>query len=120
MDEQKEALKRQIQTQLELLSTMEEGTEEKERETKILKDLCAIAMDHDKMNADRKADEVDRKHRTWMDYMRLGLEGAGIVVSVGVGLVTLNSVMKYEETGSFNSKASQMLLRFMQPFKKLG
>lgn len=125
MDEQKDALKRQIQTQIELLSTMEEGSEEKLRETKVLDDLYRLAIDQAKMDADFKAAKTDREvsaadrqHRIMMDYVRTGIEVvAGVTTFVGT-IAMFNTIMKFEETGTFNSKASQMLLRCMHPFKK--
>lgn len=125
MDEQKDALKRQIQTQIELLSTMEEGSEEKYRETQILEKLYQLEMEHEKMFDDREAanhnrmvNEAERQHRELFDYIQVGVKVVGGVATTVAGIVILNGVMKFEETGTLTSKASQIALRCFNPFKK--
>lgn len=125
MDEQKDTLKRQIQTQIELLSTMEEGSEEKYRETQILEKLYQLEMEHEKMIDDREAanhnrmvNEAERQHRELFDYIQVGVKVVGGVATTVAGIVILNGVMKFEETGTLTSKASQIALRCFNPFKK--
>lgn len=106
MDEMLEKLDREIDAQIENLSQLENGTEEKERATQHLTELM-------KMREAIENDKTAAKQNKKISVVDLVIKGAGVVVS-GIALVSnvwlAVQGFDFEREGSFTSKTMNNLM----------
>lgn len=106
MDEMLEKLDREIDAQIENLSQLENGTEEKERATQHLTELM-------KMRETIENDKTAAKQNKKISVVDLVIKGAGVVVS-GIALVSnvwlAVQGFDFEREGSFTSKTMNNLM----------
>lgn len=106
MDETKDMLTRQIEAEIEKLSTMEDGSEEKTATVNGINQLYRLKLEETRMEI-----EFDNQQRTQkINYI---LEGAKVVTGIASGIIIpvvfLRKGFKFEETGTYTSKTFQTL-----------
>lgn len=109
-DEMIEKLERQIGVQIENLSVMEDGSEEKAKaldELKKMQDMLLAARKFQEESSGRvKEDEArasERKDRKRDSVLGHAIQIAGIALNAAITVVFMNKGFKFEETGVFTS-----------------
>lgn len=104
MDETKEMLKRQIDTDIQNLSTMEPGSDQK---TKAVDDLVKL---YGLMSGDEKL-KNENKHR----FIQYGITGLQILAPLAFYGVWMGLGFKFEEEGVFKSRVFQSMYNKFKP-----
>lgn len=99
----KELLDERIKTDIEGLSILEAGSEQKEKEVENLTKLVKLQMDDDKSDHENE----DAQKRSVIDSAKIASEvGLGIINLVAV-CYWMRKTFKFEETGSITSAAGR-------------
>lgn len=99
----KELLDERIKTDIEGLSVLEPGSEQKEKEVENLTKLVKLQMDDDKSNRENE----DAQKRSIIDSAKIASEvGLGVINLVAV-CYWMRKTFKFEETGSITSAAGR-------------
>lgn len=128
----KDALSRQIGVEVEKLSTVEDGSDEKTKQISDLANLCRIMREEEAHEASIKIDcrQADRdyeasqqrdnelKLRRFDSIVGHGLNLLGIVTSLGFSYYWMNKGFKFETEGTYTSKTFQTLWSgFLKKFR---
>lgn len=106
MSERKERLERQLLVEIEKLSTMEDGSEEKTATINGINQMYRLIQEDSRIEAEGQTQKRDR----FISYIFRGVEIGTIVVSgIIIPVVFLNRGFKFEETGTYTSKTFQTL-----------
>lgn len=114
MDNSTEMLERQIETEIENLSTMEPGSDEKLRTVDNLTKLYKMKMDAIQFELDKKDKQEDRI----VQLVKIGGTLALSIAAIGFQHFWWCREMRFEETGSFLSQTGRDIRRF-DPLKFL-
>ncbi len=125
MDEIREMLDRQIDTEISNLTTMESGSEEKSKAIDDLAKLYKLRIEETRSEYDfeKSCQEAQLKTEQLMDqdkdrYFRIGLEAVGIVIPLIFYGRWMNKGFKFEETGTFTSTTFRGLFSKFKPTRK--
>lgn len=116
MDETKELLTKQIETEIRNLSVVS-GEEKSEAIDEVSK-LYRLKIEETKAEAEAKAREVelnDQKKDRWISH---GITAAGTILTFGFNWVWMRRVLKFEETGAFSSNAFRWLQNGIKHLKR--
>lgn len=132
----KEALERQIKTEIENLALLETGKEEKTRAVSDLSELCQIIREDEKASADyqikmkeliQQRNESFNENSIRHDEIRSkffesiighAVTGIGIGASLAFSAYWMKQGFKFEETGTFTSQTFRTLWSgFVKKFK---
>lgn len=106
MSERKERLERQLLVEIEKLSTMEDGSEEKTATINGINQMYRLVQEDSRIEVEGQTQKRDR----FISYIFKGVEIGTIVVSgIIIPVVFLNRGFKFEETGTYTSKTFQTL-----------
>lgn len=106
MSERKERLERQLLVEIEKLSTMEDGSEEKTATINGINQMYRLIQEDSRIEVESQTQKRDR----FISYIFKGVEIGTIVVSgIIIPVVFLNKGFKFEETGTYTSKTFQTL-----------
>lgn len=108
MDNSAEMLERQIETEIQGLSTMEPDSEEKAKAVDNLTKLHKLKIDEAKIELERKNKEDENKHRYIKLIVEVGLVGAGLAFNHHwrkAGFI-------FEEEGSIRSSTLRDIIKF--------
>lgn len=106
MSERKERLERQLLVEIEKLSTMEDGSEEKTATINGINQMYRLIQEDSRIEVEGQTQKRDR----FISYIFKGVEIGTIVVSgIIIPVVFLNKGFKFEETGTYTSKTFQTL-----------
>lgn len=106
MSERKERLERQLLVEIEKLSTMEDGSEEKTATINGINQMYRLVQEDSRIEVEGQTQKRDR----FISYIFKGVEIGTIVVSgIIIPVVFLNKGFKFEETGTYTSKTFQTL-----------
>lgn len=106
MSERKERLERQLLVEIEKLSTMEDGSEEKTATINGINQMYRLIQEDSRIEVEGQTQKRDR----FIGYIFKGVEIGTIVVSgIIIPVVFLNRGFKFEETGTYTSKTFQTL-----------
>ncbi len=118
MDQTKDMLEKQLQVEIEKISVMEDGSEEKSQTIDGINKLYRLMIDQEKNEADVEIEEIKTNTQTWIDRAKLAVD----VIAIGAPLVFYGVWMgrgfKFEETGTYTSRTFQGLTKFFKPTKK--
>lgn len=114
MDNSTEMLERQIETEIENLSILEPGSEEKTRAVDNLTKLYRMKMDSAQLELDAKNKREDR----FVQFVKVGGTLALSVAAMGFQHMWWKREMRFEETGSFLSQTGRDIRHF-DPLKFL-
>lgn len=118
MDQTKDMLERQIQVEIEKISVMEDGSEEKSRAIEGINKLYRLMIDQEKNESDVAIEEIKTNTQTWLDRAKVVVDVVAIVVPIGFYGIWMGRGFKFEETGTYTSKTFQGLTKFFKPTKK--
>lgn len=106
MSERKERLERQLLVEIEKLSTMEDGSEEKTATINGINQMYRLIQEDSRIEVESQTQKRDR----FIGYIFKSVEIGTIVVSgIIIPVVFLNKGFKFEETGTYTSKTFQTL-----------
>lgn len=118
MDQTKDILEKQLRVEIEKISVMEDGSEEKSQTIDGINKLYRLMIDQEKNEADVEIEEIKTNTQTWIDRAKLAVD----VIAIGAPLVFYGVWMgrgfKFEETGTYTSRTFQGLTKFFKPTKK--
>lgn len=109
----KDLLNEEIKTEFEKLSDTETHTEEKLMLIKNLDLLYRLKMEEAKTEAEIEDAKVQGKFQ----YLKLGVEAAGIVLPLMFYAAWMKKGFKFEETGTFTSTTFRGLFGKFKPTK---
>lgn len=129
MDEAKELLNKEIETEIRNLSVLEDGSEEKTRAVDQLNKLYRLRIDESKVETEYEmgkkklaSDEYvaleEKMSRRWTDWVRLGIEGLSVVVPVVFYGIWMRRGFEFEREGTYTSKTFQGLTKFFKPTRR--
>ena len=105
-DMTRELLSERIKTDIEGLSVLEPGSEQKEKEVENLTKLCKLCIDED----NSKRENEDARKKSIVDILKIASEvGLTAANFVFVGY-WMRKTFKFEETGSITSAAGRNML----------
>ncbi len=113
-----ETLDRQIQVEIEKLSVMEDGSEEKSRAIEGINKLYRLKIDQDKNESDALIETVKANNQTLADRAKLVIDIMGIIVPIGFYGIWMKRGFEFEKEGFYTSKTFQGLTKFFKPTKK--
>lgn len=93
----------QLKSEIQGLVVMEAGSEEKSKATDDVAKLYKLKIEEEAKAEEASAKAKDRK-------IKIGVETAGILSSLGLTCYWLSKTFKFEETGTIVSKAGQGVL----------
>lgn len=117
MDETNDLLTRQIAVEIEKLSTMEDGSDEKTATINGISQLYKVKIENERLTSDIEAQAIEQKETKKDRFIGYGLSvlKVGLPLAVYVGISLLG--FKFEETGSINSQQGRSLMTKFNPFK---
>ena len=118
MDNTKDMLTNQIDTEIQNLATMESGSEEKSKAVEDLAKLYRLKIEETKVEKECLINKDGCENQKLVDRARLGLEAAGIIIPMIFYSVWMKKGFKFEETGTFTSSTFKGLTKFFKPFKR--
>lgn len=101
MDKTKEMLTRQIETEIEKLSTMEDGSQEKAETIEGINKLYKLKLED----------------KPWFDKVKLGLEAASIVLPLMFYAVWMGRGFEFEKEGTYTSQTFRGMWNRFKPTK---
>ncbi|MGN1370923.1 MAG: hypothetical protein ACI4XM_01390 [Candidatus Coprovivens sp.] len=102
-----ELLCKEIEEEIKYLKTLEPGGEEHSRAVESLTKLYKIKMDED-----TKVDEKQKLNKDVINqYLKLGIDVAGIILPLMFYSRWMNKGFKFEETGTFTSTTFRNLFQ---------
>lgn len=133
MKELKEMLDKEIEEELNYISTLKPGSEEHSDAIDSVAKLYKLRYEQD--CKEKELGEVEKHHRAQINneficndkqlkeqkkdrYFKLGVEAAGIALPLMFYGAWINKGLKFEETGSFASTTFRGLLGKIKPTKK--
>ena len=121
-EEIKKKLEQEIESQIELLSTLESGSEERTAVLNELEILFQLDLDTMKVNHEHveKLLENDIKQEQLKDqykdrYLKVGIEAAGIVLPLVFYAFWMQKGFKFEEKGIYTSSTFRGLWNRFKP-----
>lgn len=117
MDQTKELLTRQIDTEIQSLSTMEAGSEEKTATIDGLTKLYKLKIEETKNEKDLEAQKAERDILKKDKIVGRVLDGLGIGLPLVFSAIWMKKGFKFEETGTFTSQTFRSLWGKFKPFK---
>lgn len=118
MDETKDSLIREIETEIENLSLLEDGSEEKARAIDGLTKLYKLKIEEAKNDIDSEARKEDEIVQTKDRYIRYGISAAEIILPIMFYSTWMKRGFKFEETGTFTSSTFRGLTKFFKPTRR--
>ena len=118
MDETKDSLMREIETEIENLSLLENGSEEKARAIDGVTKLYRLKIDEAKNDIDSESKKEEEMVQAKDRYARYCLSAAEIVLPIMFYSVWMRRGFKFEETGTITSSTFKGLTRFFKPTKR--
>lgn len=117
MDQTKELLTRQIDTEIQSLSTMEAGSEEKSATIDGLTKLYKLKIEETKNEKDLEAQKAERDILKKDKIVGRVLDGLSIGLPLVFSAIWMKKGFKFEETGTFTSQTFRSLWGKFKPFK---
>lgn len=102
----KEALERELISELNKLNTLDPSTDEYNKVVNNLEKLYKLHIEESKSNKD-----------DFFKWLKLGVEITGIILPLSVYAVFLGRGFRFEETGSYCSKTFSNLIGLIRPSK---
>ncbi len=116
-EEIKKMLDEEIKSEIEDLSSLNPGSEEKSAAIDDLAKLYKLKIEE----AKNEIDSTEKKNQLSEDaknrYFRLGVEAAGIILPIIFYSIWMNKGFKFEETGTFTSQTFRGLFKCFRPTK---
>lgn len=130
MDEQiKEMMEEEIKVEIENLSNLEPGSDEKSKAIDVMSKLCRLNVEVSKV--DMEADEKRRaqvceeqfkseqiRQQVKERYVRIGIAAAEIVLPLIFYGIWMRKGFKFEENGTYTSTTFRGLFNKFRPTKK--
>ena len=117
MDQTKELLTRQIDTEIQNLATMEAGSEEKTATIDGLTKLYKLRIEETKNEKELKAQEAERDILKKDKIVGRVLEGVGIGLPLVFSWIWMKKGFKFETEGTYTSQTFRTLWNRFNPFK---
>lgn len=115
MDQTNELLTRQLTEEIAKLSTMEDGSEEKTATINGISQMYKLKIEEERMKSEFKAQDLEREENRLDRIITHVLDGAKLVLPLGVYLIYLRKGFKFEETGTFTSQTFRNLIGKIKP-----
>lgn len=113
MDQINEKLMRQLETEIEKLSTMADGSEEKTATVNGINQMYRLKIEELRMNEElkvRKAESQRQEKFQVINAIFKGIEvGVAVIGGIVVPIVFMNRGFKFEETGTYTSQTFKNL-----------
>ena len=116
------SLTEKIYELLDLLSTLEVGSDEHTKAVNDIEKLYKLALDDDKFVQDvreyeekKESESKNVKNQSIMNYSKIGIDLFMFLLSIGVSARFLSEGFKFEETGAFRSTTFRMILPKILP-----
>ena len=119
MDEQiKEMMEEEIKAEIEHLSELEPGSEEKSKAIDVMSKLCRLNVEVAKVDteADEKREQIRQQVRE--RYVRIGIATAEIVLPLIFYGIWMRKGFKFEQDGTYTSTTFRGLFSKFKPTKK--
>lgn len=113
-------LREEIESELEDLSHLQTGSDEKSKAIEDLAALYKLTIDESKSERDQKDLELKETQSSFeakSRYLRLGADIAGIVLPLIFYAFWMCKGLKFEETGSFTSTTFRGLFNKFKPVR---
>lgn len=117
MDQTKELLTRQIDTEIQSLSTMEAGSDEKTATIDGLTKLYKLKIEETKNEKDFQAQEAENDILKKDKIVGRVLDGVGIVLPIAFSWVWMKKGFKFETEGTYTSQTFRSLWNRFKLFK---
>ncbi|MDD3204218.1 MAG: hypothetical protein PHS74_00565 [Lachnospiraceae bacterium] len=128
-DETKGLLEETIKEEINNLTTLKTGSEEKSTAIEDIAKLYKLKIDESKVVNDAQEKEIQRKTDTSLKeqqlteqtkerYFRFGAEAAGIILPLIFYATWMRKGFKFEESGTFTSTTFRGLFQKFKPTKK--
>lgn len=118
MDETKILLEQQIDAEIEKLSTMEDGSEEKEKTIDGLSKLYRLKIEESKNDLEAKSRDKELKDQKWNNWIGHGITVLGTGATLVFNWIWLKKTLKFEETGALVSNGFKFLQNGVKHLKK--
>lgn len=111
MEENKlrEMLDKQIEEEIKALGLMSPGTEDYTRQVENIDKLYRLKMEED--------DRIREKENDIKDYIKYGIDAAGIILPLAFYGIWMSKGFKFEQTGTFTSTTFRGLFQKFKPTK---
>ena len=114
----KETLEEEIRCEIEELSTLEAGSEEKSKAIDGLTKLYKLKLDESDAAMRRRDERVRLSEQTKDRYIRVGIAAAELVLPLLFYASWMRKGFKFEETNTFTSTTFRGLFNRFRPTKK--
>ena len=110
-------LNEEIKQQIQDLSYLETGSDEKSDVIDDVVKLYKLAVEEDKMKQDSCEEQNQLNEQTKDRYVKIGIAAAEIILPLMFYAFWLRKGLKFEETGSFTSATFKGLINRFRPTK---
>lgn len=126
MDRAKELLNEELETRIQNLKTLEDGSEEQTKAVDAINKLYRLRIDETKVETDYEMSKKklaseeyvaleEKESRKWIEWVRTGLEGLSIVVPVVFYGIWMKRGFEFEKEGTYTSQTFKGLQKFFRP-----
>lgn len=107
----------EIESKLEELNELEIGSDEYSTAVDDLETLYKLSLENEKMNNDKNCKDKQFINQNITDFIKIGVEVAGIILPLVFYNKWMEEGLKFEETGAFTSSTFKGLIQKFKPMK---